>query len=145
MILGIEISGTKAFVLQIESNDGKIVTSVGNVKLEIPEKDDSVESIIDFQKNLNMYMQDVKPSLVVLCEGGQDSKKKRVRMELCVLIAASTNGIKYETYPTGSATKYINAGYKKEYGQDFMVFFNTQNLTKGMMKVLASCMRFMPK
>ena len=61
MILGIEISGTRAIVLQLKIDDRRMETSIGAVKLGIPEKDDSIESIIDFQKNLNMYFQDVKP------------------------------------------------------------------------------------
>ena len=85
--------------------------------LSIPKADPSIKSLIEFQTNFATYLQNEKVDNVVLCEGGNDSKKMRVRMEFAVLSECEKQNIAYLTYPTGSCTRLINSSYKKDTGR----------------------------
>lgn len=140
MYLGIEIQGGKCCVVQFDEQSHEVL--IPKVKHEIDKNDDSVSSIIKFQSNIQMFFQDEKPNLVCLCEAGAGADKKRIRMELCVLIAAEKCGIPYKTTPTNIATRYINSGFVKDYSQEFDKWFASTALAKKYEKVLAVLMRW---
>jgi hypothetical protein len=105
VIFGVEIAGNDARIISCAGSWVNLQVSILRPKLSIPKEDDSVEAIMDFNKNFEMLLQRDKPEMVVLCEGGSESKKKRIRMEYSVLCACSTNNIKYKTYPSNGAAK----------------------------------------
>lgn len=143
MFLGIEIQGGKCCIVQFDELSQKI--SIPKVKHEIDKDDESISSIIEFQANIQMFFQDEKPSMVCLCEAGSGADKKRIRMELCVLIAAERCGIPYKTTPTNIATRYINSGFSKDYSQKFDTWFTSLGFAKKYEKVLAMLMRWSKK
>ncbi len=118
------------------------VTNLGK-PLSIPKEDTTIKSIIEFQTNFSMHLQNQNIDKVVLCEGGNDSKKMRVRMEFAILSECEKQSIDYITYPTGSCTRLINANYKKDTGREFLDDLNSFNLPKYMSKVLVAGWRFL--
>ena len=143
MVIAFEISGNKALVLEINGKPLVFEIIRPSIKFEIPEIDDSIPCLIDFQKNIEMYFQNKKPDLIVLCEGGTDSKKRRIRMEYSILIACHHSSIEYKTYPTNSASKYINTGFMKEFNINFEQYFSSFKLPKSYQRLLASAIRYL--
>lgn len=142
MIYGIEISGNDARIIKIEGTLENYQISIVTPKLSLLSNDDSIEAIIDFQHNFEMLIQNEKPNLVVLCEGGQDSKRKRIRMEFAVLYACNKNSIKYKTYASNATSRFINSGFKKITGKDFSDFFKTLQIPAYYKKAVASAWRY---
>lgn len=95
------------------------VTNLGKL-LAIPKEDTSIKNMVEFQTNFSNYLQSQTVDRVVLCEGGNDSKKMRVRMEFSVLSECEKQSIEFITYPTGSCTRLINFSYKKETNRVFL-------------------------
>jgi len=118
------------------------VTNLGKL-LSIPKADSSIKDIIEFQTNFSIHLQNQNIDRVVLCEGGNDSKKMRVRMEFAVLSEFEKQSIDYKTYPTGSCTRLINSTYKKETGREFSDDLVKNSLPKYMGKALVAGWRFL--
>lgn len=140
MFIGIEIQGSKCCVLRYDEKTQNF--EIPSVKHEIDKDDKSISSIIEFQSNIQMFFQDEMPDLICLCEAGVGADKKRIRMELCVLIAAEKCGIPYKTYMTGVATKYINSNFSKDYNQKFDDWFASKKLPKKFEKIVATLMHW---
>lgn len=142
-VLSIEIISNSAGMLLMEGD--KNTYSVINLgkSLSIPKDDTSIKSILEFQTNFSMHLQNQKIDRVVLCEGGNDSKKMRVRMEFAVLSECEKQCIDYKTYPTGSCTRLINSNYEKDTGREFLNDLNGYNIPKYMSKVLVAGWRFL--
>ncbi len=140
---GIEISGNDARILSCTGDWKHLQVSIVSPKLSIPVGDDSVESIMDFSKNVEMLLQKDKPQMVILCEGGSASKKKRIRMEYSVLCACKTNNIKYETCPSSTAARIINTGYKKVTNVTFSEDFAKFQIPSYYQKLMASIWRYL--
>ena len=111
--------------------------------LSIPKTDSTIKNIIEFQTSFSAFLQDQKVDKVVLCEGGNDSKKMRVRMEFAVLSECEKLGVDYITYPTGSCTRLINSNYKKDTGRAFADDLSRFKLPKYMSKILVAGWRFL--
>lgn len=140
MFIGIEIQGSKCCVLRYDEKTRNF--EIPSVKHEIDKDDKSISSIIEFQSNIQMFFQDENPDLICLCEAGAGADKKRIRMELCVLIAAEKCGIPYKTYMTGVATRYINSSFSKDYNQKFDDWFASKKLPKKFEKIVATLMHW---
>lgn len=141
-VLSIEIMGNSAGMLIIEGDKNSYtVTNLGK-PLSIPKDDTSIRNILEFQTNFSMLLQNQVIDRVVLCEGGNDSKKTRVRMEFAVLSECEKRGIDYKTYPTGSCTRLINSSYKKDTGREFIADLKRFSLPKYMSKALVAGWRF---
>lgn len=118
-VLSIEIMSNAAGMLLIDGDKNTYsVTNLGK-PLSIPKEDTTIKSIIEFQTNFSMHLQNQNIDRVVLCEGGNDSKKMRVRMEFAILSECEKQSVEYMTYPTSACTKLINTNYKKDTGRDF--------------------------
>ena len=79
-ILSIEVMSNSAGMLIIDGDKNTYsVTNLGK-PLSIPKEDTTIKSIIEFQTNFSMHLQNQNIDKVVLCEGGNDSKKMRVRI-----------------------------------------------------------------
>lgn len=141
MLFGIEIYGNDARIIKIEGALDNYTIAIVKPKLSLPNNDDSIEAIIDFQNNFEMLIQNEKPDLIVLCEGGQDSRRKRIRMEFAILYACSKNSINYTTNASNATSRYINLGFKKATGQEFNDFFKSLNLPNYYSKAVASAWR----
>ncbi len=142
-VLSIEIMSNSAGMLIIEGNQSTYsVVNLGK-PLSIPKEDTSIKSIIEFQTNFSMHLQNQNIDRVVLCEGGNDSKKMRIRMEFAVLSECEKQSIDYKTYPTGSCTRLINSSYKKDTGREFLDDLNNFKLPKYMSKSLVAGWRFL--
>lgn len=113
MIYGIEVSGNDLLVISLNGNKERYLAEVVSPKLSLPKNDESISAILDLKKNFVMLIQNNKPKLIVLCEAGNDSKKKRFRIEFAILCACEKNNIKYETYASSAASKLINSGFEK--------------------------------
>lgn len=142
-VLAIEIMGNSAGMLLI--NGDKNTYSVNNLgkALAVPKADTSIKDLLEFQNNFSVFLQNQTIDRVVLCEGGNDSKKMRVRMEFAVLSECEKQGINYLTYPTGSCTRLINSNYKKDTGREFLADLKTFNLPKYMSKAFVAGWRFL--
>ncbi len=142
-ILSIEVMSNSVGMLLIEG-DQKIygVTNLGK-PLSIPKEDASIKNIIAFQADFAVHLQNQHIDRVVLCEGGNDSKKMRVRMEFAILSECEKQSIEYKTYPTGSCTRLINSTYKKDTGREFSDELTSFKLPKYMGKTLAAAWRFL--
>lgn len=142
-ILSLEIMGNSAGMLIIDGDKKAYsVTNFGKA-LEIPKDDNSVGNVIKFQSEFSSQLQKLNPDRVVVCEGGKDSKKLRVRMEFAVLTECEKQNLDYKTYPTGSCTRLINSNYEKETGREFSEDLNKHNLPKYMGKTLVAGWRFL--
>jgi hypothetical protein len=141
-VLSIEIMSNSAGMLLLEGNkDTYTVTNLGK-PLSIPKEETTIKNIIEFQTNFSMHLQNLDVDRVVLCEGGNDSKKMRVRMEFAVLSECEKQSVDYETYPTASCTRLINSNYKKDTSREFSTDLNKYNLPKYMSKALVAGWRF---
>jgi hypothetical protein len=142
-VLSIEIMSNSAGMLIIDGNQSTFsVTNLGKL-LSIPKEDNSIKDIIEFQTNFSIHLQNQNIDRVVLCEGGNDSKKMRVRMEFAVLSECEKQSIDYKTYPAGSCTRLINSTYKKETGREFSDDLVKNSLPKYMGKALVAGWRFL--
>lgn len=142
-ILSIEIMSNSAGMLIIDGDKNSYsVTNLGKL-LSIPKEDTTIKSIIEFQTKFSEHLQNQNIDSVVLCEGGNDSKKMRVRMEFAVLSECEKQSIEYNTYPTGSCTRLINSTYKKDTGREFSEDLTKNSLPKYMGKALAAGWRFL--
>jgi hypothetical protein len=142
-VLSIEIMSNSAGMLIIDGDQSTYsVTNLGKL-LSIPKADSSIKDIIEFQTNFSIHLQNQDIDRVVLCEGGNDSKKMRVRMEFAVLSECEKQSIDYKTYPTGSCTRLINSTYKKETGREFSDDLVKNALPKYMGKALVAGWRFL--
>lgn len=142
-ILSIEIMSNSAGMLIIDGDKNTYsVTNLGKL-LSIPKEDTTIKSIIEFQTKFSEHLQNQNIDSVVLCEGGNDSKKMRVRMEFVVLSECEKQSIEYNTYPTGSCTRLINSTYKKDTGREFSEDLAKNSLPKYMGKALAAGWRFL--
>ena len=142
-VLSIEVMSNAVGMLLIDgSQQSYEVESLGK-PLSIPKEDTSIKNIIDFQTVFASYLQNQNVDRVVLCEGGNDSKKMRVRMEFAILSECEKLGLDYKTYPTGSCTRLINSTYTKETGKAFSEELARFKLPKYMGKALAAGWRFL--
>lgn len=142
-ILAVEVMSNAVGMLLIDGGQQSYeVESLGK-PLSIPKEDTSIKNIIDFQAVLASYLQNQNVDRVVLCEGGNDSKKMRVRMEFAILSECEKLGLDYKTYPTGSCTRLINSTYTKETGKAFSEELARFKLPKYMGKALAAGWRFL--
>ena len=142
-VLSIEVMSNAVGMLLIDGGQQSYeVESLGK-SLSIPKEDTSIKNIIDFQAVFASYLQNQNVDRVVLCEGGNDSKKMRVRMEFAILSECEKLGMDYKTYPTGSCTRLINSTYTKETGKAFSEELARFKLPKYMGKALAAGWRFL--
>lgn len=142
-ILSIEVMSNAIGMLLIEGNKQRYTVENLGKPLSVPKEDMSIKNIIVFQASFASYLQKQNVERVVLCEGGNDSKKMRVRMEFAVLSECERLGVDYQTYPTGSCTRLINSSYKKDTGREFSDELATFKLPKYMGKCLAAGWRFL--
>jgi len=141
-ILAIEIIGNSAGMLSINGDKSNFdVVNLGK-SLSVPTESDSIKDVLEFQTNFSMYLQNQKTDMVVMCEGGNESGKKRVRMEFAILSECEKQCIKYETYPTSSCTNLINNKYEKDTGRKFSDDLGKFKLPKYMSKTLVAGWRF---
>jgi hypothetical protein len=142
-ILAIEVMSNAVGMLLIDGNQKTYsVINLGK-PLFIPKEDTSIKNIIVFQADFATHLQKQTINRVVLCEGGNDSKKMRVRMEFAILSECEKQAFDYTTYPTGSCTRLINSTYKKETGRAFSDELTRFKLPKYMGKSLAAGWRFL--
>jgi hypothetical protein len=142
-ILSIEVMSNAIGMLLIEGNQQSYSVENFGKPLSIPKEDMSIKNIIAFQASFASYLQSKTIDKVVLCEGGNDSKKMRVRMEFAILVECEKLGIDYVTYPTGSCTRLINSTYQKDTGREFSDELAMFKLPKYMGKCLAAGWRFL--
>ncbi|MFK8038854.1 MAG: DUF3010 family protein [Crocinitomicaceae bacterium] len=142
-ILAIEVMSNATGMLIIDGNQN--IFSVKNLgkPLSILKEDTSVKGVLSFQSDFDNYLKSLNIDKVVLCEGGKDSKKMRVRMEFAILSVCEKLRLEYETYPTGSCTRIINSTYLKETGRKFSDDLAINKLPKYMGKILAAGWRFL--
>lgn len=141
-VLSIEIMGNAAGMLLLEGDKNSYTVNNLGKLFPIPKADISIAIILEFQIHFSKHLQNQVIDRVVLCEGGNDSKKTRVRMEFAVLSECEKQGVDYQTYPTGSCTRLINSNYKKDTGRDFLTDLKAFNLPKYMSKALVAGWRF---
>lgn len=142
-ILSIEIMSNSAGMLLIDGEKASFsVTNLGK-PIAIPKDDSSIKIILEFQEKFSTYLQNQKVDSVVLCEGGGESKKTRVRMEFAILSECEKQSVDYTTYPTGSCTRLINSSYKKDTGREFSDDLSGFKLPKYMGKVFVAGWRFL--
>lgn len=141
-ILSLEIMGNSAGMLLLEGDKNTFTVNNLGKALSIPKDDSSIQHILEFQTDFSNYLQNLEVDKVVLCEGGNDSKKTRVRMEFVVLGECEKQKIEYQTYPTGSCTRLINSSYTKDTGRDFATDLKNYKLPKYMSKTLVAGWRF---
>ena len=143
IVLSIEIMSHSAGMLLLSGNKNSYtVTNLGKA-LSIPKTDTSIKSIMEFQSQFASFLQTQNIDRIVLCEGGNDSKRLRVRMEFTVLCECEKQSIDYHTYPTGSCTRLINSSYKKDTGREFADDLSQFKLPKYMSRSLVAGWRFL--
>ena len=125
-ILAIEIQSTNAVMLIIDGNKNNFIIENLGKALSIPAKDPTIKSILDFQINFEMFLQNKKIDKVVLCEGGKDSKKLRIRMEYAILSECEKCEVTYISFSSGACTKLINKflGQTNKNFEDELARFN---------------------
>ena len=141
-VLAIEIVSNDALMVFVEGNKSEFTVTKHGTFLSIPAQSDDIKGIIEFQINFSMFLQENPVDLVVLCEGGSDSKKKRVRMEFSILSECERKSINYKTYATSACTKIINSIFKKETDFDFSEVLVNQKLPKSAAKAFAAGWKF---
>ena len=142
-ILAIEVMCNAVGMLLIDGNQQSYTVENLGKPLSIPKEDTSIKNIIDFQASFASHLQKQNIDRVVVCEGGNDSKKMRVRMEFAILSECEKLAVDYTTYPTGSCTRLINSIYTKETGKAFSEELTRFKLPKYMGKALAAGWRFL--
>lgn len=142
-VLAIEVMSNSAGMLLIDGNQQTYeVTNLGK-PLALPKGDSTIKDLIDFQAGFAAQLQNQNIDRLVLCEGGNDSKKMRVRMEFAILSECEKLSVAYKTYPTGSCTRLINSTYSKDTGREFSDELARFKLPKYMGKTLAAGWRFL--
>ena len=142
-ILAIEVMSNAIGILLIDGNQQSYAVENLGKPLSIPKEDTSIRNLVDFQAEFANYIKHQTIDRLVLCEGGNDSKKMRVRMEFAILAECEKLGLDYMTYPTGSCTRLINSTYKKDTGREFSDELAMFKLPKYMGKCLAAGWRFL--
>ncbi len=141
-ILSIEIMSNSAGMLLIHGNKNSYsVINLGK-NLSIP-KEATIAGFLAFETEFSAFLKTQTIDAVTLCEGGNDSKKMRVRLEFLVLSECEKQGITYKTYPTGSCTRLINSTYNKDTGREFSEDLKSFKLPKYMGKTLVAGWRFL--
>jgi hypothetical protein len=141
-ILSIEIDANSAVMVFVEGNKTSLQVVKSGKFLSIPKNSESIKDILEFQTNFSMFLQEEDVELVVLCEGGNDSGKKRLRMEFAILSECEKQSKAYNTYASSACTKLIKTSYAKETGRDFYADLNSFGLQKYMDKALVAAWRF---
>ena len=142
-VLSIEVMSNAVGMLLIDGSQQSYAVENLGKPLSIPKEDTSIKNIINFQASFASNLQNQNIDRIVLCEGGNDSKKMRVRMEFAILSECEKLGLDYKTYPTGSCTRLINSSYTKETGKAFSEELARFKLPKYMGKSLAAGWRFL--
>lgn len=142
MIYGIEVAGNDIVIVSLTGTKENLNAEVVTPKCTLPENDESIAAILDLEKNVRVLIQNTKPDVVVLCEGGHDSKKKRVRMEFAVLCACEKNNTKYETYASSASSKLIKSGFEKKEKIVFADFYKTFVIAKKYQKAFITAWRY---
>lgn len=142
-VLSIEVMSNAVGMLLINGSQQSYGVENLGKPLSIPKEDTSIKNTIVFQADFADHLQKQHIDRVVLCEGGNDSKKMRVRMEFAILSECEKLGLDYNTYPTGSCTRLINSTYAKETGKAFSEELVRFKLPKYMGKALAAGWRFL--
>lgn len=142
-ILSVEISGDDVLMV---SFDGTIenfkIGFLGKI-ISLPKGDNSIKAYIDLQKNLSLKLQEIAPLKVILCEGGFDSRKKRVRIEYSLLCECENLGIDFKTYSTSTCSKLINSGFEKKTNISFDDYYDNFDIPKYAKKVFIAGWRFL--
>jgi len=141
-ILSIEIDANSAVMVFVEGNKKSFQVAKSGKFLSIPKNSESITDILEFQTNFSMFLQGEEVDLVVLCEGGNDSGKKRLRMEFAILSECEKQSKAYQTYVSSACAKLIKTTYNKETGGDFYTDLNSLGLQKYMDKALVAAWRF---
>ena len=142
-ILSIEIISNSAGMVFLEGDkEGYTVDRFGKL-LSIPKDSNEINDILEFQTNFSMFLQNENIDLITLCEGGSDSKKRRVRMEFAVLSECEKQNIPYQTYASGACTRLINSKYEKETGNVFADDLASFGVPKYLKKTLIAGWRFL--
>jgi len=142
-ILSIEIMSNTAGMLLLEgTKNNYTVTNLGK-QFPISKEDTTIKDFLVFQTQFSNFLKEQNIDTITLCEGGNDSKKMRVRMEFLVISECEKQNIKFKTYPTGSCTRLINTTYKKDTGREFYDDLKSFKLPKYMGKALVAGWRFM--
>lgn len=142
MIYGIEVAGNDIVIISLTGTKDNLKAEVVTPKCRLPENDESISAILDLEKRFCTLIQNTKPDVIVLCEGGHDSKKKRVRMEFAVLCACEKNGITYETYASSAASKLIKSGFDKKEKTTFVDFYKSLSIAKKYQKAVITAWRY---
>lgn len=140
-VLSIEIDSNSAVMVFAEGDKNSIKVSKSGRLLSIPKNSESVKDILEFQTNFSMFLQEQDVELVVLCEGGNDSGKKRLRMEYAILSECEKQNRTYKTYASSACSKLIKTTYIKETGRDFYSDLSILGLQKYMDKALIAAWR----
>ena len=74
-ILAIEVMSSAAGMLLIEGNQQSYAVENLGKPLSIPKEDTSIKNLVDFQSEFANYIKHQTIDRLVLCEGGNDSKK----------------------------------------------------------------------
>lgn len=136
-ILSIEVSGTELnTVLLTGTKISYQVESLGKM-LKVSNSKPSVKDVIDLQKNFGMKLDEIKPDIVSIVEGGNDAKKNRIQIEFVIQAMCLERNITVNTYPSGSCTKFINTGFQKKTNKPFLSEFEKFSIPKYMTKVFA--------
>jgi hypothetical protein len=142
-ILAIEIIDSSAGMLIIDgSKETYKVNNLGKL-LNVPKSSDEVKDIIEFQTNFSLNLQNIDVDLIVLCEGGNDSSKKRIRMEFSVLSECEKLNIPYQTYASSASTKLIKTGFERATGVNILAELEKFNLPKYMGKAFVAGWRYL--
>lgn len=142
-ILAIEIIDSSAGMLIIEGNKEKFTINNLGKFLNVPKTSEEIKDIIEFQTNFSLNLQTQRVDLIVLCEGGSDSGKKRIRMEFSVLSECEKQNIPYQTYASSACTKLIKSGYEKSTGTKLIEVIEKLDIPKYMNKAFVAGWRFL--
>lgn len=142
-ILSIEIEANSAVMVFVEGDKKSFQLIKSGKFLSIPKNSESIKDILEFQTNFSMFLQEQDIELVVLCEGGNDTGKKRLRMEFAILSECEKQNMVYKTYASSACSKLIKTSYSKETGRDFYADLNSMGLQKYMDKAVVAAWRFM--
>lgn len=140
-VLSIEIDANSAIMVFVEGDKNSFKVTKPGKFLSIPKNSDSIKDILEFQTNFSMLLQEVGVDLIVLCEGGIKSGKKRLRMEFAILSECEKQSKTYKTYPTSACTKSIKT-YKTKTDRDFYADLNSWKLQKSMDNVFIAAWKF---
>ena len=143
-ILSIEIDANSAVMVFFEGGKYSFKVAKSGKFLSIPKNSDSIKDILEFQTNFSMFLQEeaADVNLIVLCEGGNDSGKRRLRMEFAILSECEKQSKEYQTHASSACSKFIKIAYNKEVGRDFYADLKLFKLQKYIDKALVAAWRF---